>query len=231
MSDNPTLQNWQGRQYESFGNLRIDTGNPELGNDGATTYALYAENDQGLTSSFIMSKGGQYNILNDDCITITGGVEKNGGKCINLVGANGDVTITAMENGDIQIKGKNVIIDADDNINIHSRKNVRIKGDSSIFFDTPILATNAMTGNLTSRDVSFGGLVFRGTKVGGPAISDAFTGGALESLAEKAKAEIPSIKEKMTSIAGNIDPNALQSGLQEATGGLQDALSNFGGFN
>ena len=58
----------------------------------------------------------------------------------------------------------------------------------------------------------------------------AFTGGALESLAEKAKAEIPSIKEKMTSIAGNIDPNALQSELQEATGGLKDALSNFGGF-
>ena len=34
----------------------------------------------------------------------------------------------------------------------------------------------------------------------------------------------------MTSIAGNIDPNALQSELQEATSGLQDALSNFGGF-
>ena len=230
MSDNPTLQNWQGRQYESFGNLRIDTGNPELGNDGATTYALYAENDQGLTSSFIMSKGGQYNILNDDCITITGGVEKNGGKCINIVGANGDVTITAMENGDIRIKGKNVIIDADDNINIHSKKNVTIKGDSSIFFDTPNLATNALTGNLAPRDVSFGGLVFRGTKVGGPAIADAFTGGALESLAEKAKAEIPSIKDKMKDIAGNIDTDALQSGLQEATGGLQDALSNFGGF-
>tara|TARA_B100000925_G_scaffold125322_1_gene93448 strand:+ start:63 stop:758 length:696 start_codon:yes stop_codon:yes gene_type:complete len=230
MSDNPTLQNWQGRQYESFGNLRIDTGNPELGNDGATTYALYAENDQGLTSSFIMSKGGQYNILNDDCITITGGVEKNGGKCINIVGANGDVTITAMENGDIRIKGKNVIIDADDNINIHSKKNVTIKGDSSIFFDTPNLATNALTGNLAPRDVSFGGLVFRGTKVGGPAIADAFTGGALESLAEKAKAEIPSIKDKMKDIAGSIDTDALQSGLQEATGGLQDALSNFGGF-
>ena len=231
MSDNPTLQNWQGRQYESFGNLRIDTGNPELGNDGATTYALYAENDQGLTSSFIMSKGGQYNILNDDCITITGGVEKNGGKCINIVGANGDVTITAMENGDIRIKGKNVIIDADDNINIHSKKNVTIKGDSSIFFDTPNLATNALTGNLAPRDVSFGGLVFRGTKVGGPAIADAFTGGALESLAEKAKAEIPSIKDKMKDIAGSIDTDALQSGLQEATGGLQDALSNFGGFS
>ena len=230
MSDNPTLQNWQGRQYESFGNLRIDTGNPELGNDGATTYALYAENDQGLTSSFIMSKGGQYNILNDDCITITGGVEKNGGKCINLVGANGDVTITAMENGGIKIKGSSVLVDADEDLVLNSRKTVYIKGGSNIFFDTPNLATNAQCGNLAPRDVTFGGLVFRGTKVGGPAISNAFTGGALESLAEKAKAEIPSIKDKMKDIAGNIDTDALQSGLQEATGGLQDALSNFGGF-
>ena len=34
----------------------------------------------------------------------------------------------------------------------------------------------------------------------------------------------------MKDIAGSIDTDALQSGLQEATGGLQDALSNFGGF-
>ena len=233
MAENSDLQNWQGRQVESFGRLRIETGNPELGNDGATVYALIAEGTSGNTSHVSMTEGGQYNILNDDCITITGGVEKTGGKCINLIGLNGDVTITAMENGDIRIKGKNVIIDADDNINIHSKKNVTIKGDSSIFFDTPNLATNALTGNLAPRDVSFGGLVFRGTKVGGPAISDAFTGGALESLAEKAKAEIPSIKDKMKDITGNIenfDTGALQSGLQEATGGLQDALSNFGGF-
>ena len=111
-----------------------------------------------------------------------------------------------------------------------SKKNVTISGKSSIFFDTPNLATNALTGNLAPRDVTFGGLVFRGTKVGGNAISDAFTGGKLDSIADNLKKELPSIKDKMSDIAGDINTDALQSGLQDASSSLQDALSNFGGF-
>ena len=135
-----------------------------------------------------------------------------------------------MNNGDIKIKGTNIIIDADENINIMSKKNVTISGKSSIFFDTPNLATNALTGNLAPRDVTFGGLVFRGTKVGGNAISDAFTGGKLDSIADNLKKELPSIKDKMSDIAGDINTDALQSGLQDASSSLQSALSNFGGF-
>ena len=231
MAERPQdLQNWQARQYESFGRLRIDTGNPELGNDGATVYALIAEGDSGNTSFLGMSEGGQYNILNDDCITITGGVTKSGGKCVNIIGKNGDVTITAMQSGEILIKGKNVTIDADENMTLTSRKDVRITGKNSIFFDTPNLATNALTGNLAPRDVTFGGLVFRGTKVGQGAISNAFTGGKLESITDNLKKELPSIKDKMSDIAGDIDTDALQSGLQDASSSLQSALSNFGGF-
>ena len=227
MAERPQdLQNWQARQYESFGRLRLDIANPELGNDGATVYAFVAEGDSGNTSFFGMSEGGQYNILNDDCITITGGVTKSGGKCVNIIGKNGDVTITAMQSGEILIKGKNVTIDADENMTLTSRKDVRITGKNSIFFDTPNLATNALTGNLAPRDVTFGGLVFRGTKVGAGALDSAFTGGALESLKEAA----PDIASSLKDIAGDIDTDALQSGLQDATSGLQDALSNFGGF-
>ena len=51
-----------------------------------------------------------------------------------------------------------------------------MKGNS-IFFDTPNLNTNALTGNLAPRNVTFGGLVFRGTKVGSDVIQSAFTGG------------------------------------------------------
>ena len=113
-----------------------------------------------------MTEDGQMNIFNDDVITIVGGMTKDGGTCLNLIGKNGDVTITAERNGDIKIKGSNILIDADDNINITSRKSVTIKGSNSIFFDTPNLNTNALTGNLAPRSVTFGGLVFRGTKVG-----------------------------------------------------------------
>ena len=154
------------------------------------------------------------------------------------MGANGSVNITAMENGDIKIKGTNIIIDADQNINIMSKKNVTISGKSSIFFDTPNLATNAMTGNLAPRDVTFGGLVFRGTKVGSNAISDAFTGGKLDSLTDQLKSQAPALKDKMKDIAGNIDTDAISGQLSGVTdqlssidtSGLSNALSNFGGF-
>ncbi len=217
MADNQTLQNWQGRQYESFGKLRIDTGNPELGNDGATTYALYAENDQGLTSSLIMSEGGQYNILNDECISIIGGAKKEGeGACINIVGKEGDVCITADKTGKIKLK---------ETISPLIQMTYDYKtGDiwllsKFIFFDCNELATNALCGNLAPRDVTFGGLCFRGQKVGIDQLNSAFTGGAFDNIADQLKEQTAGLAD----IAGNIDTDAIESN-------LSNALSNFGGF-
>tara|TARA_B100000282_G_scaffold171325_1_gene124112 strand:- start:227 stop:928 length:702 start_codon:yes stop_codon:yes gene_type:complete len=225
------LQNWAARDQESYGpHFRIDTGNPEYGFGGGTIYALIAEKNK--QSSYLgMTEDGQYNLINDDCISITGGVTKNGGACVNIIGKNGDVTITAMRNGDVKIKGKNIIVDADDSLKLESKKNVVVKGGNSIFFDTPTLNTNAMTGNLAPRDVTFGGLVFRGSKVGSGVINKAFTGGSLGSISDKLKAQAPSIKDKMSDIAGNIDTGAISDQLSSIdTSGLSNALSNFGGF-
>ena len=136
-----------------------------------------------------------------------------------------------MKNGTVKIKGRNIQIDADENINIESKKNVRIHGKSSIFFDTPNLATNALTGNLAPRNVTLGGIAFRGTKVGQGAISNAFTGGQLESLASDLSSKA---QTDLKDIAGNIDTAELQKNISSLssldTSGLQNALNNFGGF-
>ena len=230
MSTRPEdLQNWSLWDFDEKPNFKFTTGNPTYGFGGGTVFSQQMEQNN-QTGHWGMTEDGQMNLFNDATITISGGNEMEGGECVNIVGANGGVSITAMNNGDIKIKGTNIIIDADENINIMSKKNVTISGKSSIFFDTPNLATNALTGNLAPRDVTFGGLVFRGTKVGGNAISDAFTGGKLDSIADNLQKELPSIKDKMGDITGNIDTDALQSGLQDASGSLQNALSNFGGF-
>ena len=230
MSTRPEeLQNWSLWDFDEKPNFKFTTGNPTYGFGGGTVFSQQMEQNN-QTGYWGMTEDGQMNLFNDATITISGGNEMEGGECVNIVGANGSVSITAMNNGDIKIKGTNIIIDADQNINISSNKSVTISGKSSIFFDTPNLATNALTGNLAPRDVTFGGLVFRGTKVGGNAISDAFTGGKLESITDNLKKELPSIKDKMSDIAGDIDTDALQSGLQDASSSLQNALSNFGGF-
>ena len=230
MSTRPEeLQNWSLWDFDEKPNFKFTTGNPTYGFGGGTVFSQQMEQNN-QTGYWGMTEDGQMNIFNDATITLSGGNEMEGGECVNIVGANGSVSITAMNNGDIKIKGTNIIIDADQNINIMSKKNVTISGKSSIFFDTPNLATNALTGNLAPRDVTFGGLVFRGTKVGQGAISNAFTGGKLESITDNLKKELPSIKDKMSNIAGDIDTDALQSGLQDASSSLQSALSNFGGF-
>ena len=230
MSTRPEeLQNWSLWDFDEKPNFKFTTGNPTYGFGGGTVFSQQMEQNN-QTGYWGMTEDGQMNIFNDATITLSGGNEMEGGECVNIVGANGSVSITAMNNGDIKIKGTNIIIDADQNINIMSKKNVTISGKSSIFFDTPNLATNALTGNLAPRDVTFGGLVFRGTKVGQGAISNAFTGGKLDSIADNIQKELPSIKDKMSDIAGNIDTDALQSGLQDASSSLQNALSNFGGF-
>jgi len=231
------LQNWSLWDFDEKPNFKFQTGNPTYGYGGGTVFSQQMEQNN-QTGYWGMTEDGQMNLFNDDTITISGGNTKEGGDCINIVGANGSVNITAMENGDIKIKGTNIIIDADQNINIMSKKNVTISGKSSIFFDTPNLATNAMTGNLAPRDVTFGGLVFRGTKVGQGAISDAFTGGKLDSLTDQLKSQAPALKDQMKDIAGNIDTDAISGQLSGVTdqlssidtSGLSNALSNFGGF-
>jgi len=231
------LQNWSIWDFDEKPNFKFQTGNPTYGYGGGTVFSQQMEQNN-QTGYWGMTEDGQMNLFNDDTITISGGNTKEGGDCINIVGANGSVNITAMENGDIKIKGTNIIIDADQNINIMSKKNVTISGKSSIFFDTPNLATNAMTGNLAPRDVTFGGLVFRGTKVGQGAISDAFTGGKLDSLTDQLKSQAPALKDKMKDIAGNIDTDAISGQLSGVTdqlssidtSGLSNALGNFGGF-
>ena len=220
------LQNWTLWDFDENPVFKFQTGNPTYGYGGGTIFSQQMEqNDQ--TAAITLTEDGQLNFFNDDTITITGGITKTSGECLNLVGKNGGVTITAMKNGTVKIKGRSIQIDADENINIESKKNVRIHGKSSIFFDTPNLATNALTGNLAPRDVTLGGIAFRGTKVGQGAISNAFTGGQLESLTSSLQAQAPALKD----IAGNIDTGAISDQLSSIdTSGLSNALSNFGGF-
>ena len=227
MSTRPEdLQNWSLWDFDEKPNFKFQTGNPTYGFGGGTVFGQQMEQNN-QTAHWGMTEDGQMNLFNDDTISISGGNTKDGGTCVNIVGKNGDVSITAMKDGNILIKGSNITIDADENINILSSKNVRIKGSSSIFFDTPNLNTNAMTGNLAPRNVTFGGLVFRGTKVGQGAISNAFTGGDIGSVASELSSKA---KTDLKDIAGNIDTSGLSAQANQAKSALSDALSNFGGF-
>ena len=76
-------QNWQKRQYDSFGpHFRIETANPELGSAGNIAYNLYGYSDSKDMSNLGMMGDGQFQILADQCITIAGGANVEGGGCL-----------------------------------------------------------------------------------------------------------------------------------------------------
>jgi len=166
MSDRPT--NWQQRQYLSFGpHFRIESANPEMGLNGSIVYDLFAQSASGDKSVVGMSNGGLYHIYNDQCIEIVGGQEdESGGVNINIIGKNGDVWITAQQNGEVRIRGKKIVLDADEDLDLVAGNNIKIHAKNRILLKSNVADCDALKGNLAPRDVTFLGQVYGGSKVG-----------------------------------------------------------------
>ena len=187
-------QNWQKRQYDSFGpHFRIETANPELGLVGNVAYNLYGYSDSKDVSNLGMMGDGQFQIMADQCITIAGGASvEGGGLCVNIIGTKGDVAISAEKNGDVRIKGRNIFLDASENIElttggkieldsaellattqnttrIHARKtkvsgrNIDIGGSTDITLITP--KGSIKVKRIVAREVDWSGAVFANTSV------------------------------------------------------------------
>ena len=152
-------QNWQKRQYDSFGpHFRIETANPELGVCGNVAYNLYGYADSGDTSNLGLMGNGQFNIFADQCITIDGGAKVDGGGvCVNIIGSRGDIAITAMDNGDVRIKGRNIIIDADENIEMLAGGKVSIDSTEIEAINQNTTRINAKRTFVSGKSIDIGG--------------------------------------------------------------------------
>ena len=199
-------QDYEARQFETFGRLRIDSGNPELGNDGATVYALVADGNSGNTSYFGMSEGGQYHIFNDQCFNIVAGVKKKGdGAGVNIAANHGDICITCQKNGTVKISGQNITIDAEKHLKFNADScEFAVTSQKGIQFTTPYLNTSATRGNLVRNVDSFMGVCFANTKVGMDEISSVLD-------------ELPTTLEDFSK---KIDTDALKAGAEQAVQGI-----------
>ena len=206
-------QDYEARQFETFGRLRIDSGNPELGNDGATVYALVADGNSGNTSYFGMSEGGQYHIFNDQCFNIVAGVKKKGdGTAVNITANHGDICITCQENGSVKISGQNITIDAEKHLKFEADScEFAVTSQKGIQFTTPYLNTSARRGNLVRNVDSFMGVCFANTKVGMDEISSVLD-------------ELPTTLEDFSK---KIDTDALKAGAEQAAQSLQGIIGGF----
>ena len=128
------LPNFERRQYQSFGpNFRIDTGNPTMGFNGSSVYDFYANNDNGDVSLMGMCQGGIYHFYNDRTIEIIGGQKNDRGSVdVCITGMKGSVVISAMENGDVRVSGKDIIFDAKNNIKFKCGENFTVDAGNKV---------------------------------------------------------------------------------------------------
>ena len=122
-------QNWQGRSITSFGpKFRLDMNNPTMGLNGTDVYNLYAVTDSKDVCITGLSEGGTYKIYNDHSIELIAGQKsQSNGVDIIITVRNGDICITAEKNGRVRIRGQNIMIDADEDVDIKAINNQKEK--------------------------------------------------------------------------------------------------------
>lgn len=179
MAERPN-QNWEARHIDSRGpNFRIDVKNPQMGSNGPDVYNIYGVTDSGDVCLTGLTEGGTYRIYNDRYIEIVAGNKaESDGIDINISGLNGDVCITACRNGAVRIKARNVMIEADEDVDIKAGRNINLNsGSGRILLKGNKIDKDALTGNLLDAVETFGGKVFDGSFVGGDLVKKAFTVG------------------------------------------------------
>lgn len=173
----PRKQNWERRDISSVGpKFRIDTNNPQMGGNGTNVYAMYATTDKKDINFSGLTESGTYRIWNDRTIEfIAGNKDSSDGVDIVIAGMSGDVTITAMRNGAVKIKGKNIVIEADEDIDLKAGRNININGKSRVLIKGNKCEADGLLGNLVPE--SFGALAFAKSFVGADIISSSFMAG------------------------------------------------------
>ena len=171
MSERPfDKQNWQNRSVQSFGpKFRIDLNNPQMGTSGSDVYMLYGVTDNKDVCLAGLSENGIYKIYNDQSIEIVAGQKaKSTGVDITIVGKNGDICITAEKNGRVRIRAQNIMIDADEDVDIKAGRNITLdSGSGRILLKGSKMDCDGLSGNLVPKSLQFTSKVFSGTFVGG----------------------------------------------------------------
>ena len=80
-----------------------------------------------------MCQGGIYHFYNNRTIEIIGGQNNGRGSVdVCITGMKGSVVISAMENGDVRVSGKDIIFDAKKNIKFKCGENFTVDAGNKI---------------------------------------------------------------------------------------------------
>ena len=239
MSERPVeTQNWDRRRFISLGpDFRIDANNPKMGNSGNLSWLMYGANDDGDKSSMFQCNDGTLSIHSDRKIEIAAGANNSNEKDqdITITSLKGGITIIANGNGQVKIKAPNILIDADNDVDIKG-KNINLEARGGKVDIGGLKATvSAKLGNLPrTMGIDFAKNAFEGSFVGPDFLADKL-GGALPELANVGNTFAGKLESQIADldIASNldkIDTGALQDQLKGQLGSSQikNLLGGFG---
>ena len=160
--------NWEARDILSLGpKVRFDSNNPQMGANGSDVYDLYGVTDENYQCVIGLDEGGRFSIYNDKDVEFIAGNKSDSEGCdINLAAMSGDICITAMRNGEVRIKAKRIVLDADEDIDLVAGRNITLHADQRVLLDAPRCEAKGLLGNLIPDKAKFGPQVFDGSFVG-----------------------------------------------------------------
>jgi len=163
-------QNWEARDYTNWGvNYGLNVNNPQMNGNGPSVYQWYGYTENKDVNLSLFSTSGMYSLHNDRSVELIAGAKNSSGEIdIAIAGVKGDITLTCMENGKIRIKGANIMLESDEDIDFVAKRNITLKGSNgTVNLDGQSVNVNGLTGNLVEQTVgSLVQRVFNGSFVG-----------------------------------------------------------------
>ena len=230
-------ENWEGRDVYSFGpKFRIDTSNPQMGDDGSVVYMLYAVTDNKEQQLCALSEGGTYHVHNDGKIEIIGGLNRqSGGIDVQISTKKGDITITANENGRVRIKGSSVEIQADSDIDLKAGRNINLNAGARILLDGNKVDAEGLLGNVIEATVgSFLQRAFAGAgdKLGNDFLASV---GGISKVGDISNiisnSPLGNVGEQLTSLVESVDTEAITGQFSQIAQTLPKSFSLPSGFS
>ena len=182
--------NWERRRLISWGsNLRLDLNNPNVSLGGKDIYNFYGITTEEENVSIVgLQENGTYRVWNDRTVEIIAGQKSDGGGVDVLIqGKNGDVCINADKNGRVRIRAKDIILQADEDIDIQAGRNLNLtSGSGRLLLKGNTLEETGLKGNLLPDELQWAYRVFENTGLPGGAFGKLIPGfGGITDLAGK----------------------------------------------
>ena len=163
---------WQKRQVDSFGNFKVEYGNPLNHLGGPAVFSLIG-NGAGGTGKLGLRESGTFDIMVDQTVKITGAANNqrpDGGNGVEIVSMEGGI-LNNCQKGTLKINAKNIEINSNTNITFRASDKITHNADHVHFYvrdldvDPGRFNGNVKKGDIMVRELGFLFSCFSGSEV------------------------------------------------------------------